>query len=212
LVVYLALVGIALWLTNKKLNIDRVTFQDGCFYEEGGDLDDYFVKRVDTGNKVVQQGVSNNDNLNSTRNLKNDIDYSPQRDTQVDNIMILTINANNKEKNEPVQDDPTKITSDSLETIKYKKITYNDYSKIPADRLVEYDKRSLIRYLNDELIHNHCVLKIFLKHSLLDTRLYTSLQLILKINLMFGLNALAITDNMIEARSVNPLRVYSPII
>jgi hypothetical protein len=205
------LVGIAVYLSKKKLNIDKITFHDGCFYEEGEDLDEYFSKRVEQ--PKVHQCEGNN--LNSSRNLKSDNDNGPQKDTQAENVLILTANAN-KSKQDQNEVDLNNVNTNDKEsghpdTVIYKKITYNDYSKIPPNKLVEYDKRGFVKYIKDELIHNHCIIKVFLKHSLIDTRLYASLQLILKVNLIFGLNALAITDNMIEARAMNPFRVYITI-
>jgi hypothetical protein len=67
-------------LFKKKLNIEEVTFHDGSFFIEGLDLNMYFIlggTQLVDANKCAK--VETVYNLNSTRNLKSDIDNIPPR-------------------------------------------------------------------------------------------------------------------------------------
>jgi hypothetical protein len=201
------------YLSNRRCNdIEKITFHDGSFFENGLELDMYFLKRVGLTDVKGSVKVNDMDNLNSTRNLKTDTGKDIKTN---ENVLILGENKSkdNKDvgKNILATITPCEDMENPVKT-KYKSITYNDYQKIPPQKLLKYDKRDLIRYFKDELIHNNCIVKLFTKHSLIDTRVISTFKLLFKINLIFGLNALSITDSMIESRSLSATRVYTYVI
>jgi hypothetical protein len=199
------------YLSNRwRFNIEKITFHDGSFYEEGLELDMYFQKRIELTDVKKSAKVNDIDNLNSTRNLKA-VDVKDIKTNE--NILILGENKtkDNKEIDKDVLTTITPCKQNNVENpviTEYKTITYKDYQKIPPQKLLKYDKRNLIRYFKDELIHNNCIVKLFTKHSLIDTRVISTLKLLFKVNVIFGLNALSITDSMIESRSLSATRVY----
>jgi hypothetical protein len=209
IVVTVCLLAFVYFLNKRPVDIEKITFHDGCFYEDELDLDLYFLNRMQLSDVKGSIKVNENDNLNSTRNLKAD----DGKDVKIDKDVII-LGENKCNDNTKTCKDKVAITPREQKDIgnlvmtEYKTITYNDYQKIPPQKLLKYDKRDLVRYFKDELIHNNCIVKLFMKHSLIDSRVLSTLKLLFKVNLIFGLNALSITDSMIENRSLSASRVY----
>jgi hypothetical protein len=94
----------------------------------------------------------------------------------------------------------------------YKYVTYHDYLKIPNSVLFTYDLRSIGKYIIDELVHYHSVIKLVLMDSIISPKLINYIKLTFRINMIFAINAFAFTDNLIEQRANDPSRVSNQFI
>jgi hypothetical protein len=180
----------------KKSNkLENVTYCDGYFYEGDIDPDYYFVKRFLPEAKDNDKDNVIPEDMNSSRQLKGA------------KGIILVLADNISKENKPDIQLETVTQEDTCKTEKcqnakslYKYITYHDYDRISKRKLFICDQRSVFKYITDELIQQHSMIKIFLKDSLIDPRPISFLKLIYRVNLIFVLNALAYTDNLIEKR------------
>jgi hypothetical protein len=212
------------YLLVRKINIEKATYYDGCFYNINIDIDYYFLERL--GRKVPQdiqknELTTNEANLNSSRGLKVNTEINKEGD-----ILVLAENNTNvqgRPSQEVVLQNNNNLTVDMPNTrrksitvktggnrninTEYKSITNQDYQMIPKHALLQYDLRGYGKYVADELIEHHSVVKLILKNSFLDSKIISWLKLFYRINLVFGLNAFAFTDNLIEKRATYATRV-----
>jgi hypothetical protein len=201
----------------RKNRIDEVTYNDACFYKPDMDINYYFLKRLGMSDKRVVNAnkdktvTINEGNLNSSRGLKA---TEVNGDTKFNKVMILTENVFDKvdEHNEinniiTVKGKETEDNVEQKADIGYKYITYHDYLQINVSDYLDYDTRSIGKYLGDELIHHHSLIKLLMKDSILDSKVIAYLKFVFKINFIFALNAMAFSDNLIEQRASDPFRV-----
>jgi hypothetical protein len=85
----------------------------------------------------------------------------------------------------------------------YKGVTYQDYSKVKGEALLQYDLRDFRKFVKDDILRNHSILKLFLKNSYLDPGLISLLKLYYRFNLIFTFNTFTLTDLLIEQRAEN---------
>jgi hypothetical protein len=97
--------------------------------------------------------------------------------------------------------------TESNRDFKHKGVTYHDYRKLHPGELFNYDKRSFCKYFTDELILYHSMVKVILKRSLIEPPYICSLKATLKTNLIFFLNAITLTDDLIQLRAMSDDRV-----
>jgi hypothetical protein len=211
---------------NKK-DYQSITFHDGCFYNKNIDPEYYFTKRQFNRVTVRESnaGLNKEENCdpNTTRTLNGDVEMTHAnngkekadivvlrennlKQDQVDNDIIVNNNYLNKTvENSPVEKELAAQQQVDVD-LKYKDITYHDYTKLPA-LYNHLDQRVFSKYVKDELIQNHSVLRIIMKRSLLEPYYVNIAKLILKVNLIFGANAFCFADNFIDNRANNPSRV-----
>jgi hypothetical protein len=195
----------------KTNNIEKVTYHDGWFYQPPMDLDHYFFERLGMSKEKAADKELNNGglNVNSSRCLK--VESEPDRRPD-ENIIVLVDNINkesadkedsitkrNGKTEENIQHNQNIVyNSGSVIDMKYKYITYQDYLNIPSRERLQYDLRDFRKYVGDELIRNHSVIKLFTKDSLLDPISISFIKLIYKVNLVFGINAMVYSDSIID--------------
>jgi hypothetical protein len=223
-------VAVFLVFKNKK-DYQSITYYDGCFFEKNTDAEYYFVKRLLTNTPIARESnvglkkESNND-PNTTRELNNnEIEMANEENNEhkekQDNIIVLKENDMQQEKleneiivnnnflNKTVDKVPSEheIVAQQNDTeLRYRGITYHDYAQLAIINN-HYDKRAFPRYVKDELIQNHSILRLVMKRSLVEPYYVNIVKLILKINLIFGANAICFIDSYIDSRADNPSRV-----
>jgi hypothetical protein len=200
-------------IKKKKLNIDKITYNDGLFYNDKNP-DGYFLEKIYSENTVQSNSkreITFNDGPNSSRQLNNEkkVDFmilndnvvGCSADKQVTTEVVMTNNFMNV--------DATKVVnSGDAANNKFVKVTYNDYLKLLSNnQIFQYDLRPFKQFVNEELIQHHCIVKLFSKHSMLDPFIISFGRLLLKINIIFVINALALSDSLIEERARNSNRV-----
>jgi hypothetical protein len=154
--------------------------------------------------REVEQGEENVNktagNVNSSRCLGGDLDKKEVGDG---NVIILRENiVDSMEKGKDAMNN-NNVNDKQVPRFEYKGITYLDYTKIPKAHLYTYDTRNFTKYLVDELVQNHSIIKLIFKDSICDPRIISFIRLFTKINNVFGLSAITFTDNLIEARIAN---------
>jgi hypothetical protein len=167
------------------------------------DPDKYFLNR-NKKTDLEPQIVDNK--LNSSRVIKHDLP------TQRTDNEILFLVDNKKPQNNDIIDTTTENQQkdlsrpiEELENIS-KKTTYSDYIRL-NHKFAQYDKRSLNQYFFDDLIQNHSLIKLIFKHSILDPNWLSTAKLFFRLNIIFAINAFALSNSLIEERASNPSRV-----
>jgi hypothetical protein len=215
------LVLLFLFFIKRNKNLDEITYNDAQFYDEKNlSPKDYFIDRPKNSQKIELE-TSNNEHgecVNSSRELNDEIKKN-QHDNKTNNILILKQNSNQTHEESPDIQCNNYINKDEVsnKVVKmdkdvYKKATYRDYLKIKKEIMFEYDKRNFKKYIRDEFVQSHSIVKLFLKHSLLEPTYIAAIKLVLKINFIFGLNTLALSDSYIEQRAQDPSRVFKILI
>jgi hypothetical protein len=221
----------------KKKDIKGITFHDGCFYSKDLNANWYFVQRMinpnapivrdNGGSDEVKDNNNNNNNIdpNTTRTLnEGEVEMTTPAQEEAKEKHVIVLNENklehrkseveiivnnnflNKTSDKNPDDKELTATKKTVTQMKFKGVTYIDYSKLTILNN-EHDKRGFSSYMKDELIHNHSIVRIILKRSLIEPYYVNVVKLILKINLVFAANAACFTDNYIDDRANNPSRV-----
>jgi hypothetical protein len=192
-------------------------------------LDYYFYERLGL-EKPEEFKKCENDKIGLTTN---EADLNSSRvlkvNTVPENNDVLTL-AENKIHNDTSKPQPDVVlqsvsgTDDRRKSIssdipgtktvvsEYKRVTYQDYSKVKREVLLQYDLRDFRKFVKDDLIRNHSILKLLLKNSYLDPVRLNLLKLYYRFNLIFAFNAFTLTDLLIEQRANNIDRVNCTII
>jgi hypothetical protein len=92
-------------------------------------------------------------------------------------------------------------------------ITVLDYDALDPKDLLIYDKRTTFKFFKDSLMLNHSLLTLIFKKSLKEPPFLMLLKLVFTLSMQFGLNAMFITDSVIDARADDPSKVlfiYNP--
>jgi hypothetical protein len=167
----------------------------------------YFLERIGKP-KVTDKHYEAGDGLSTSRELKVSTEANKGEG------MVLEENRFDKDKKNDVAIDNNlvrvkeyKVENKSNGWTEYKYITYHDYTNIKEKEYLDYDLRTKKEYIRDEMIQHHTVIKLFFKDSVIDPRFISYLKFAFKTNLIFALNAMAFTDNLIEKRAANPSRV-----
>jgi hypothetical protein len=199
-----------------KTDIKTVTYYDGVFYNKGVDPRYYFLERIGVeykGNKGEgsdKEVNTNENNLNSTRVLKTDVEGNNEKG---EHVFVLKENKERSKVADDVIIHKGVLSRKESETGKkvinseYKGVTYHDYSMLPRKMILEHDKRGFSKYFIDELIYNNSVVKLIWKDTLIEKRIISYIKLITRINFTCALNAFTMTDDIIEERASNPARV-----
>jgi hypothetical protein len=217
--ILISLFGIILaFVIIRKSKIQRTTYSDGLFYKPNIDINYYFIKRLDLkpekeedDNEKDENDITNNEEAANTSKELN-VETQEKRADQ-NNVLTLAENKRTKLENNGITDNC--VIENNIENIQtnvsidtqYKYVTYLDYSKIPKDVLFSYDKRAFLKYVGDELVQHHSLMKIFIKDSILDPGVISLLKLLFRINLIFSINAFTLTDDFIERRAYDITRV-----
>jgi hypothetical protein len=198
-------------VVRRSNKLDKVTYSDCWFYSEVIDIKYYFLERFGLKPKEVEDHVPTNEDggVNSSRILK-----AQTEATNTGNNDLLVLADNVKKEIKRDIDLPNKgyivntgsgLKSSQMNTneigVSVSFITYCDYLKLPKGGYYNYDLRSINRYIRDELIQHHSVIKLIFKDSLIDPRYLSFLKLVFRINLILTFNALTYTDNLIETNS-----------
>jgi hypothetical protein len=210
------------FLLRKKRNIEAITYNDGCFYQ-GVDPEYYFVLRLGDGGinlKDMKPSEKVVENLNSSRPLNNaaektdfgktDILALAENPTTTDPNYVMNNNFINKTMSFH-EDGKEKVATESAaqeykNLTKYNKVTSADYLHLEADD-AHYDKRTFNKYVVDELMQSHNIIKLIFKRSLLEPAPLLALKLMLNITVTMGVNALLTSDASIEERAASSNRV-----
>jgi hypothetical protein len=221
----LLFVALLIPILTKKDKMERITYHDAVFCEDRIDLDFYFLERMGLkSNSTEGKNVGTSENVNSSRCLKSEQELAGEVKPTNNDILVLGVNRvesenkvndivlNNQFVNSQDERSKDNDTQSNKTNTVYKYITYHDYLKIPKSKLFTYDLRPTNKFISDELSQHHSVIKLILKDSLVEPRFISYLKLVYRLNLIFAINAFALTDNLIEKRASNPDRVTIYII
>jgi hypothetical protein len=233
-VIYVLLPLVLFFLFLKRWNLDAITYNDGFFYDKEIDPNFYFIERLNQKTEPTPE-VNRVDKKESdtSRVLKNAVSPSTERKNE-ENVLVLKENLEGENMPPPNNPNDIKLHNNFLNrtdetqsnndeivrnednqnkndnpqaVFNYKKVTYNDYLLLYPTELFDYDKRKFGKYFWDELVQYHSIIRIIFKRSLLEPSYVISLKVTFKINLIFALNAISLTDDMIENRANDPSRV-----
>jgi hypothetical protein len=84
-----------------------------------------------------------------------------------------------------------------------KSISIPDYAELTPLELIKYDKRSTLTYFKDMMILNHKVLSLIFKRSLKAPLFIEMLKLVFSLSMLFAVNAMVYTDDVIDKRQVD---------
>jgi hypothetical protein len=88
-------------------------------------------------------------------------------------------------------------------TVKKFLITMKDYDKLRPEELIKYDRRSLCKYIYDELRRYHIIASIFLKYSIIDPIYIRLFKFFIICHMLYGFNAIMYTDDYIDSLARN---------
>jgi hypothetical protein len=89
------------------------------------------------------------------------------------------------------------------------KVTLHDYKSLKVKDF-QYDKRSFLVYLRDELIVHHRLLSIVFKRSLISPIYLRLNKLIFELSMTFALSAMLFNDTLIDNRAEDSQNVTAP--
>jgi hypothetical protein len=134
--------------------------------------------------------------------LEKDVEKGADEEPQINNNYLdRTVGSENKEKDKRIE------KADNENVTEYKWITYHDYKTVVSERLFSYDNRRYLKYVKDELVQHHSLVKVILKRSLVEPYYIVTAKFLFKINIICFLNAICLIDSLIENRASNPSRV-----
>lgn len=83
-------------------------------------------------------------------------------------------------------------------------VTLKDYEELSPQQALIYDRRSFLALYIDLLLDDHILLCVFFKKSLIDPIWVRIIFLVFNLSIIFAMNALFFTDDLIEARADVP--------
>src|SRR5690606_28479715 len=122
--------------------------------------------------------------------------------TSVDDKKIVN-NYMQESQKAPLPNELVNETNTTDSNKKLNKITLKDYDSLELGEIIDYDHRSSLKYIKDDIIINHSLVSVLFKTSILDPVYIRSTRLVFQISMNFAFNAILFTDNYIDARVNN---------
>jgi hypothetical protein len=208
------LAGVFFYYNNKNLkkNLNNIIYNDNRrFCPKQITAEEYFGGSTE---KAEAKGDVINFEKETSRELKevepgNDVMNLKENGVQEISYTKITpsIQTNNFVGNE--KDMKTDITLCNKVAINQseKIITIMDYDALDPKDLLTYDKRTTFKFFKDSLMLNHSLFTLIFKKSLREPPFIMLLKLVFTLSMQFGLNAMLITDSVIDARADDPSKV-----
>jgi hypothetical protein len=170
------------------------------------DQNDYERASVNTDKKLqLRDNANNNGSRSINNNANNGSNYIDEHDSSFDSKEDNPVARNNFVEDQ----DPSKQGSFNQEKANLKSdITRLDYESLEPAQVYRFDNRSYCDYLSDEIIRGHRLANIIFETTLFCPLYVKVSRIVFDLTLKFCFNALLTTQADIDARALNPDRVY----
>jgi hypothetical protein len=192
------------WRIEKHLNkilyfdyqrFDRKEMEPVDYFTDGCQLQNIVTNEPIL---VENKGLVENSNIPTDRQDMNDGDILQLKQNKLEEL------ASDRE-NFRVNNLATENTKNTIiKTVSPPKmISIPDYEQLKPTEQLDYDRRSTITYFKDVLILNHPVLSLIFYRSLKFPKFIELSKLIFSISMLFGVNAMCYTDDVIDQRQTD---------
>jgi hypothetical protein len=226
---YIGLIVVFVYLRKNSLNIDKVIIQDCLNIDRKtmANLNEYFgIRRSSMASNARGMKLKDQGDLNTSRNLRTEIERDGDQQLKLkenmgdfDNIVadktILgdnmgdEINIHNNfvdKRRASVETDAVNNSEIAGTQSSFHKnglvITMRDYEYLTIEEMFTFDGRSFLKYLVENLVRRNLIISIIFKHSIIDPVYIRIAKAIFCFSLIFGTNALFISNNIDSVRTV----------